>query len=106
MIFLRKGSSSKSMIFLRVGSISKLEEEPKQIEERFEDGSVVVFSQGSGRELILRSSKGVDHFAITAASHPFHESREMMELDYEDAGPNTNTKSGFIPIPEAPAPQG
>lgn len=27
---------------------------------------------GSGRELILRSSKGVDHFAITAASHPFH----------------------------------
>ncbi|KAL7612804.1 hypothetical protein Lser_V15G07671 [Lactuca serriola] len=63
------------------------------------------FQNGSGRELILRSSKGVDHFAITAASHPFHESREMMELDYEDAGPNTNTKSGFIPIPEAPAPQ-
>lgn len=34
--------------------------------------------------------------------------REMIELDYEDAGPNTNKRSGLIlptPDPEAPAPQ-
>lgn len=32
----------------------------------------------------------------------------MAELDYEDAGPNTNKRSGLIlptPDPEAPAPQ-
>lgn len=34
--------------------------------------------------------------------------RVMIELDYEDAGPNTNKRSGFIlPSPDsaAPAPQ-
>ncbi|KAI3520851.1 hypothetical protein L2E82_33448 [Cichorium intybus] len=67
-----------------------------------------LFIQTGSGELILRSSKGVDHFSTTAASHSFHESREMMELDYEDAGPNTNKRSGFTqlpPSPEAPAPQ-
>ena len=35
------------------------------------------------------------------------ESREMIEMDYVDAGPNTNTKSGFLfpPPPAAPPPQ-
>ncbi|KAL4577264.1 hypothetical protein LXL04_013369 [Taraxacum kok-saghyz] len=64
------------------------------------------FQTGSSRELILRSSKGVYHFATT---RPFHESREMMQLDYEDAGPNTNKKSGVPQLPsspEAPPPKG
>ncbi|KAI3794001.1 hypothetical protein L1987_36626 [Smallanthus sonchifolius] len=64
------------------------------------------FQTGSCRELIMRSSKGVDHFATSFVSRRFQESREVMELDYEDAGPNINERSGFtqpLPSQEPPA---
>nr|GEY82182.1 hypothetical protein [Tanacetum cinerariifolium] len=66
------------------------------------------FQYGTGRELIVRSSKGaVNHVATTGASHTFQESKELItELDYDDAGPNTNKRSGFthnLPSPGSPS---
>ncbi|GKA09656.1 hypothetical protein Tco_0688987 [Tanacetum coccineum] len=66
------------------------------------------FQYGSARELSMRSSEGVvNHVATTAASHTFQESRELItELDYDDAGPNTNKRSGFtqtLPSPGYPS---
>ncbi|MFS8011305.1 hypothetical protein Hanom_Chr14g01307481 [Helianthus anomalus] len=59
------------------------------------------FQTGSGREPIMRSSKGV-------ASHPFQESEEIMKLDYDDARANTNGRSVFtqpLPSQEPPTPR-
>ncbi|KAI3799139.1 hypothetical protein L1987_34429 [Smallanthus sonchifolius] len=63
------------------------------------------FQTGSCRELIMRSSKGVDHFATSVVSNRIQESREVMELDYEDAGPNINDRSGFTQPQEPTAPR-
>ncbi|KAI3669988.1 hypothetical protein L6452_41539 [Arctium lappa] len=70
---------------------------------------ILFLSTGFSREL-MRSTETGDVFATPPAL--FQESegimREMIELDYEDAGPNTNKRSGLNlppPNPEAPAPQ-
>ncbi|KAI7741404.1 hypothetical protein M8C21_000864 [Ambrosia artemisiifolia] len=63
------------------------------------------FQAGTSRELVMRSSKGV---ATTVASHMFQESEEIMKLDYDDAGPNTNDRSVFtqpFPTQEPPSPR-
>ncbi|KAI3500754.1 hypothetical protein L1887_36579 [Cichorium endivia] len=68
----------------------------------------LLLSTGFSRELIGSTTTG-DSFASPPSL--FQESggiaRELTE-DYEDAGPNTNKRSGFIlpsPDPVAPAPQ-
>nr|XP_043635080.1 uncharacterized protein LOC122606183 [Erigeron canadensis] len=65
------------------------------------------FQTGSGRELTMKSSNAVDHYATTTTSNMFQKSRDMVELDYEDAGPNTNKRSGLpqpLPSPDPPVP--
>ncbi|KAI3784842.1 hypothetical protein L1987_43948 [Smallanthus sonchifolius] len=70
----------------------------------------LLLSTGFSRKLMQSTTTG-DGFASPSPPSPFEESggksREMIELDYDDAGPNTN-RSGVIlptPDPDAPAPQ-
>ncbi|KAL4581771.1 hypothetical protein LXL04_006299 [Taraxacum kok-saghyz] len=67
----------------------------------------LLLSTGLSRELIGSTMAG-DSFAPPPSL--FEENREgitrdMIELDYEDAGPNTNKRSGFVlPSPDSVAP--
>ncbi|KAL7606109.1 hypothetical protein Lser_V15G20518 [Lactuca serriola] len=66
----------------------------------------LLLSTGFSRELKKSTTIG-DSFASPPS--PVEESegttRVMIELDYEDAGPNTNKRSGFIlPSPDSAAP--
>ncbi|KAF5792038.1 hypothetical protein HanXRQr2_Chr09g0401521 [Helianthus annuus] len=68
----------------------------------------LLLSTGFSRNL-MRSTTSGDGFASPPS--PFEESegksREMIELDYDDAGPNTNRSGVLLPTPEpaAPTPQ-
>ncbi|KAK1421941.1 hypothetical protein QVD17_24714 [Tagetes erecta] len=72
----------------------------------------LLLSTGFGRKMTPSSTT---HDGYAYASPPLIEemggrSREMIELDYDDAGPNTNKRSGLnLPVPhpdpEAPSPQ-
>ncbi|KVH92699.1 hypothetical protein Ccrd_005264, partial [Cynara cardunculus var. scolymus] len=67
-------------------------------------------STGFSGELMRSTETTGDVFATPPALFQENEGirREMIDLDYEDAGPNTNKRSGLnlpTPDPEAPAPQ-
>ncbi|GJT29070.1 hypothetical protein Tco_0909345 [Tanacetum coccineum] len=70
----------------------------------------LLLSTGFSRKL-MQSTTSDDGFARLASVNEKNEgpnTRVMIELDYEDAGPNTNKRSGLImptPDPEVPAPQ-
>ncbi|XP_047313185.1 uncharacterized protein LOC124916504 [Impatiens glandulifera] len=62
---------------------------------------LLFFSHGLGTKL-KQTNFQTEEKATAAADMQFEVvSREMIELDYVEAGPNTNTRSGFVsPPPE------
>ncbi|GFY82984.1 Serrate RNA effector molecule like [Actinidia chinensis var. chinensis] len=65
------------------------------------------FSNGFGRKLMQTVEDEENPTVLLEENGGL--SRETIELDYVEAGPNTNTKSGFIPSnlpPPAPSPEG